>query len=315
MSRPPNRRERRFRNLIDRELQGRLPASHRQEVMEHLRANTQAREHYDHGITAFRALADDDIAPVELEQVEQWLFDGPDPVSAGGPRLQHETTARRWSLWGVMAGVTASLLLLVWVNNPPPELDEVVEAEGFTPRGGSILQRLSLEALCSPQASVGRHHALTNLRPGQQQGCPSDGILGFSYRVRAAEHAVDPPLSLSIFGVDHSSRIQYYAPTPVDPNAVTASVGTTQATPMTVDLAINHHPGNLRVFGLLSRQTPTISAIDQFAEHLESQAPAGFGEKPWHQRLDLPELAALCPNKDACASAELSLTVMEHRHD
>ncbi len=302
MTHPPKtRRQRRFGKLIDRELQGRLPASLRPEVREHLRANRDARDHYDRGIEAFRALADDDIAAVELEQVEQWLFDGPDAI-AGGPGEPVPT--RRFRLWTLWTAVAACAALLLFVDTP----SESTQSDEFTARGHDTKPGLALDVLCSKKAAL-----TPDLRPAGQHGCDGDGTMGFAYRVTTDTLHGNTLIYLSLFGVDQYGAIQYYTPTPVDADAIAARRGDNQATALGIDLAINHRPGQLRVFGLLSPNVPTVPNIDRLAEAVMPHPLATAGDLPWHRRIDAAALGEVCPTLDACESAEVSLTIREQQ--
>ncbi len=291
---PQTRRERRFRRLIDRELTGQLPPSHRADVVEHLRANPDARAHYDQGIEAYRALASDDIANVELEQVEQWLFAGPNPVASGPPEPVRKPIYRAWGLW---AALTACAALLLWLGpTPAPQPD------GLTPKGTTDEHRLMLEVLCG-EGPTSMHTAT--------KGCSHTQSMGFAYRVARPDIGADTPMKLSIFGVDARGRVQYYLPTPVDDTVVAAQPGDSQPVAIGVDLKVNHRPGDLRVFGLLSPVAPNVQQIDRIAETLAPTAPAQPGDPPWHQGLDPDLLSNLCPAPANCASAEVFLELTD----
>ncbi|MCB9754122.1 MAG: hypothetical protein H6713_29620 [Myxococcales bacterium] len=304
----------RYREWIELELQGRLPASVRTRLHDHLRVNPEARAEYDRGIAAFRLLEgrEDGVADCELDMVESWLFDGrvaeePAPVTAG--------TARRGWGWGLRGGLAlcgaaaAAALLFVWPNGQIEGQREVAPGE-LTARGHGALRGLELGALCIAADEAGALASRSRPRPAAQAPCSLDDALGFEYRVRAQGELATGPRALSLFGVDEDGRVQYYAPTPVDAAAVPAIVGRAVAAPISVQLSVNHQPGRVQIFALLSPVTPTVNQIDRWASSLQGVV-ASTDDEPWHRRLTPTQLSAVCPQPDDCESAEVTLHLLD----
>ena len=137
-----------------------------------------------------------------------------------------------------------------------------------------------------------------------------------THQLRAAAPGVTGQLTL--FGVDSQGRARYYAPTPVAPSAVRVDEGVWQAAPLSVRLQVNHTPGPLRVFALLSPQAPSVEDVDTWAAALASTPT--IDPTPWHRRVgaaptttdpdQIDRLRVLCGAElDRCHSARLELNL------
>lgn len=282
----------RMRRLLDATVLGTLAPGRRDTVVTGLRGSPKAREHYDRTIHAFRALEGAAVSEVEYDLVEQWLTqDGSfSPELATAPPGFLE----RWlGTLGVALAVAAALLLVFGPLRPALENPMGV-------RGAAGRTALALEALC-PSGIDG---AL--LRPASDNGCAESGTLSFAYRLdtRAAGG------HLSLFGLDEDGDVMYYAPTPVDEAAIATIAGAWQPLPHVVELGVNHVPGRLRVYGIVSPQPLSIEAIDDAAVNLRHMLPATVGDAPWHERLpSRSAIAAECTTAGGCQSAELSFSI------
>jgi hypothetical protein len=150
------------------------------------------------------------------------------------------------------------------------------------------------------------------MRPAELGACNVDGLLGFAYRVAPRDERAEERW-LSLFGVDERGTVLYYAPTPVDPSAVSTTTGKWTAAPMSVDAGVNHAPGTVRVFALLSPEVPSVERIDGWATMLHDLPAASEGDEPWHRRLGPTAVASVCRRLDLCDSAELSFELHEER--
>lgn len=269
-------------------LAGELSARGRAELVGRLRADEQARAAYDRIIEGFRELEQRPIARAELDLVEDWVIDQVLPASApsrvGSP----------WRVWLTLALAVATAVVMV-LGPLRPEPDE--DRWGVRGIGGSA--RLGVQALCGTDRL-----ALQSMEEG---GCPLSGTLSFAYRVDVSA----PPGVLTLFGVDERGEVQYYAPTPADPDALPVRPGPWRPAWPSVALQVNHGPGQVRLYALLAPRSPTIEEVDAMAEVLRRAPPASPGDPPWHVRLWQRGQSSLCLDPDRCASAELSFTLHE----
>lgn len=291
--------------LIDAEFQCGLRPDRRRTLLERLRGDADARRRWDHSAELFRALERAEVSTVELEQVERWLFEDlePDPATEPG-RLRRLLARWRWPTLGGLILATAAVALMIL---PRERADELERTDGWAARGQAFGRPLGLDAACGlPPRSAADH------------GCELGDRLGFAYRwpAPAADGGTLARGYLSLFGVGHDGELLYYAPTPVDP-AVAVERRSTREAPwdawrslgFTVNLAVNHEPGTIRVYALLSARAPTVSTIEALAHALAEQEPALPGASAWHRRLELAELDELCADRRRCASAELSYAI------
>ncbi len=282
----------RLRRLLDRTVLGTLAPGRRQTVVTGLRGSPGAREHYDRAIDGFRALERRAISEVEYDLVEQWLSqDGSFSPSLAEAR---PGLLERWlGLLGVGVAVAAALVLVFGPLRP--SLDQPMGV-----RGGSHRTALALEALCSAGMDGAR------LRPATSHGCAETGTLSFAYRL-------DPRANgghLALFGLDEDGDVMYYLPTPADPDVVGAVEGAWQPLPHVVELEVNHVPGRLRLYGIVSPAPLSIEAIDDAAASLRHMLPATVADAPWHERLpSRSAMAAECTAGGGCQSAELSFWI------
>lgn len=282
----------RLRRLLDRTVLGTLAPARRSTVVTGLRGNRGAREHYDRAIDGFRALEGRPISEVEYDLVEQWLSqDGSFSPSLAEAR---PGVLERWlGVFGVAVAVAAALVLVFGPLRPSLE-------DPMGVRGGSQRTALALEALC-PSGLGG-----TRLRPAIAHGCSESGTLSFAYRLDARASGGH----LALFGLDEDGDVMYYLPTPADPDVATAVEGTWQPLPHVVELEVNHVPGQLRIYGIVSPAPLSIDAIDDAAASLRHMLPATVGDAPWHERLpSRSAIAAECTAAGGCQSAELSFWI------
>jgi hypothetical protein len=105
--------------------------------------------------------------------------------------------------------------------------------------------------------------------------------------------------------------VRYYAPTPVDPEGVSVASGAWRAAPLSVRLGVNHAPGPLRLYALLSPQAPTVETVDALAAAV-TEADGAALDAPWHLTANPTLLNALCgPDTGACQSARLDLMLTQ----
>lgn len=274
---------RRPRQIADLVL-GRLSTRAARRALRRVRDEPEARRAYDLAVAALRHLEgrDHGVADFELELVGQRLFAGLDEQPRPLPWWRRRIA---WSTAGL--GVCVALALLVL--RPADDADE------FHVRGAGEPATLALAALCgAPGRGLPLAPALRD--------CPLDGNLVLAYRAGPSA----PPW-LTLFGVDAGGRALYYAPTPADPG-VLAERGAWTAAPFSVSLAINHDPGDVRVFALLAARAATLDEIDAWSAALAALPSTDPGDPPWHLRLG-PLSPGLCDEPDACASAELAFSV------
>lgn len=274
-------------------VEGTLSGPERSALFEEVRRNETARSDYDLTFEALRELEHAAVAQGELDLVEGWLMDdlAGDAAAAAVPWWR-----RAWVPAGLGLLVAAALLLVMRPGTTTPPLDD-----GFQARGAGNTGALAIDALCP--GTGGRE----GLVPAAEFGCALSGTVSFAYRVAA--RVPQGQGSLALFGVDRAGDVLYYAPTPADANAIDATRGVWTPLPMVVQLGVNHEPGPVVVYGLLSAQTPTASQIEAMAAALE---PGRFADGPWHARIaDDPTMQALCPQEASCESAELTFTIDE----
>ncbi len=318
-----------YREWIELELQGKLSPSLRTRLHDHLRANPDARAEYDRGVAAFRLLegrgGEEEFADYELELVESWLFDGrvtgeSESLAGAG---EDERARGRWgwlpnlALGGAAAVAAIAIAIVVWPADQgmtrAPALAPEPEAP-LTAKGHGELRGLELGVLCMERAE---RRAVTT-RPAGDAPCSLRDVLGFEYRVRARGETVGALAGdagvLSLFGVDEDGRVQYYAPTPVDAAGVKPTRGRSTAAPLSINLSVNHRPGRVQIYALLSPVTPTVNQIDRWASSLEGFV-ASTDDEPWHRRLGAAQLAAVCPALTDCESAEATLLLDDPPHE
>ena len=142
----------RMRRRVEQAAAGDLAPRYREEVTVHLRADDTARAGYDRVIDAYRVLAGEPVARVELDLVERWLFDD-------APQATTRDASRTHAIWtrffGVFAAVAAAVLLVVGPLHPDP-------GDGLRPKGGASAV-LSIDALCGATGPSG-------LRPADRGG-------------------------------------------------------------------------------------------------------------------------------------------------
>jgi len=282
-----------MRREIERALLGQVGADARRRLHDRLRSDVQAQAIYDRGAEALRALEGGRApADFEIDLVEAWLCEDGVIADVAAP------VRPRWrGLWIALAVASAAALVVVLRPRPiAPAHDEL------TPKGAGAGAALAIEALCG-DAPAGA------MQPASE-GCAHTDTLAFAVRVDAEWAGGD---TLVLFGVDASGEARYYLPAP-DAPAPTATAGQWYALERTVRLAVNHRPGRLRVFGLLSDAAPDLDAIDETAALLSALPPAAVGDPPWHERLAGAGLVATsCARSQSCASAELELWIHEDR--
>lgn len=280
---------------IEDAMTDRLGARERKALFEEVQVNPQARADYDVAFEALRELEQAPVAQAELDVVESWLMDD----LVGQTEAAVAWWRRPW-MAGVLALAAAAALVVV-IN---PSATTEVEDDGFAARGAGDERGLAIDVLCPQKAGAAARNGLV---PAAEYGCGLDGTLSFAYRVDPSAQGG----SLSLFGVDAAGDVLYYAPTPDSSAGVDASPGTWTPLPIVVQLDVNHEPGSLVVYGLVSPQVPTVAQIDAMAAALADRGPGRIGDAPWHERLsELPPVATLCP-QDACESAELTFTIHE----
>jgi hypothetical protein len=289
----------RYRRWIDLELVGKLPKRLRLRLHEHLRSNEESRAYYDRGIEAYRSLEGGrDPSHLELSMVQTWLADGltEAEVEPASRRLG------RWAVPGLAALGVAAALLLTWGLLPRPRHDDL-EA-----RGAARDQGLAIEVMCASRVAEG----IAPMRPAELGSCDVGGLLGFAYRASSHEDVAEGRW-LSLFGIDERGTVLYYAPTPVDSSAIAAEPDSWTAAPMSVDAGVNHSPGTVRVFALLSPESPDVAKIDAWAAMLRDLPAASAGDEPWHQRLGPAAMSSVCRRPELCDSAELSFELHEEK--
>jgi hypothetical protein len=278
-------RRSRLQRRVEQAALGELSPKQRAEVVEHLRADEGGRATYDRLIDAFRVLERRPIARFELELVEDWLFEEVAPA-------EQEEQARvfGWTyVVSIFAAIAAAVVLVVGPLGPDAQ-------DSLRPKGGRTAA-LSIDALCgtpsTPLASA-------------SEGCDLDGTLSFAYRVAPEHMGV-----LSLFGVDSEGNVNYYAPTPVDPDPIEVLPGGWRPVSMSIELPVNHQVGSVRLFALLSPRAPTVDEIDAMAAMLHRLPPATPRDLPWHRRLaGQAPLTRLC-GPTTCESAEMHFTIYE----
>jgi len=282
-----------WRRLEDA-VSGTLAARERERLFDDVRADPQAQAHYDLAFEALRELEQAPVAQAELDVVEAWLMD-----DARAEAVQAVPWWRRRSGWfaGVFA-VAAAAALLMTLRPSPPEPDD-----GFQARGAGDEHGLAIDALCPQRSGNNARHGLV---PAAEYGCGLHDTLSFAYRV---EPGLTPDV-LTLFGLTATGDVLYYAPTPADEAGLAVHPGTWTPLPMVVQLDVNHDPGAVVVYGLLSSHAPTVAQIDAMAAALAAQPAVGLSAPQWHERI-ADDVHALCPTSSDCESAELSFSIHE----
>jgi hypothetical protein len=285
----------RMQRLLERELLGELAPRHRERLHEHLRSNERARAEYDHVIEAFRVLENRDVARAELDMVERWLFDGT-PSWVETPR-RTGMLDRVWTIAAVTLAAAAAAVLALRMQIAEPE-----EYMGVR-QGSSLGSGLAIEALCGHASE-----ASASLQPARISGCPRSGTLAFAYRVSPS---VATTGTLALFGIDGAGNVAYYTPTPVDDTPIRVEIGRWHPLPMSVVLDVNHAPGLLRLYAVVTPEPLTIEDIDEVAAVLGSR-DGGPVRAPWTARVGRRgRIGRLCAGTDRCPTAELSFGIHE----
>ncbi len=281
---------------IEAAVQGRLSSSRRGALWGRLRSDAQARSDYDRVFDVMRALEQRPLAEAEYGLVEDWLLADVEPETA--------TVASSWWSWrwlGVACAVTAGLVLAVGPLQPR------VQDDGWQARGSQGAHGLAIDALCPTRTGEGLER--NGLVPAAEAGCSGQSTLSFAYRIDPSSPAVGV---LSLFGVDERGDVLYYAPTPADTAAIDTVVGTWQPLPLVVNLNVNHEPGRIVLYGLVSAEPPTREQIDAVARALDETPPVRMGDPPWHRRLlGRDVMDELCGTPSTCESAELKFEIYE----
>ncbi|HET6584288.1 MAG TPA: hypothetical protein VFG69_12585 [Nannocystaceae bacterium] len=283
----------RTRRELERGLLGRLAPAARRRLHDRLRSDADARAVYDRAAAALRAMEGRrEPADYEVDLVEQWLREDrviADAVAPANPRWR--------GLWILAAVLSAAALVLVL----RPRGSITSTADDFGMKGPDRSAPFAIEVLCADPGDVA-------VRPASD-GCALAGTLSFAYRVEADWTG---GATLVLFGVDAEGGALYYVPTP-DTTAPTVAAGRWYSLDRAVRLAVNHRPGRVRVFGLLTDAAPDLDEIDETAALLHALAPAVVGDPPWHERLGGGAIASACARTQTCASAELDLWIHEDR--
>lgn len=280
---------------IEEAATGTLGAQGRRGLFDALRDDPKARADYDLAFEALRELEHRPVAEAELDVVEAWLMDD--------LRAQSEAKSAWWRRpWmAAVLGLAVAAVALLVLRVPTTTLED----DGFAARGGADERRLAIDALCPQESGVPRRDGLV---PAAEYGCGLTGSLSFAYRLDSVVGAG----VLTLFGVDEAGDVLYYAPTPADDRGIDARPGTWTPLPMVVDLDVNHDPGAVVVYGLVSAKTPTMDQVDDMAAGLVELGPSDVSDAPWHQRLaGRDTLSTLCPTDAACESAELHFSIRE----
>ncbi len=281
-----------LRRQIERALLGRVDAEGRRRLHDRLRSDADARVLYDRGALALRGLERGrEPADFEIDLVESWLREDGVIAEAVAP-------ARAWrpGLWIALCVAFAAALVVVVRPGPAP----VESNDALVPKGPGQGSALAIDVLCGDE---------DDMRPATE-GCAVDETIAFAYRVDDEWSGGD---TLVLFGVDGTGEARYYVPTP-DASAPHVSVGRWQSLARSVRLAVNHRPGQLRIYGLLTDAAPALESIDEAAALLSALPPATVGDAAWHERLGpTAAIAISCARSHACASAELELWIHEDR--
>lgn len=294
------RERRRLRRLVEQEVLGELPSAHRARLHEHLRSDARSRSEYDRAVEAFRILEDRDVARAEIDLVEQWLFDEHSVASDDVAPIRGRSGGRLWSIAAVTSASAAAAVLALRIDTGGSG-----DAGWSIKNGSSRRPGLAIEALCG-RTSAGD----TRLQPASEQGCPLTGTLAFAYRV-------DPSSSISagvlaLFGIDARGNVSYYAPTPVDPLGFEVTVGRWQPLPLSIDLDVNHAPGTVRLYGVVTPVPLTVDDVDEAASILSSRPPEEAETTIWTVRLGgRGRLAEVCAPPGACLTAQLVFDLHE----
>lgn len=285
--------------FIERELVEGLPPRDRQRLHDRLRRDPVARARYDRAADGLRVLEGEPVlADGELDMVGRWLAD-----TLGAEASEASTAdvpARSW--WPALASLAAVALVLLWARPMmTPGAWQVLadRDDGWQARGPGNGGALGLEVLCLAEPSP------KDPRPSpRRRDCAKRDLMGFAYRTQ-------PGLSgtLTLFGVDAEGDPMYYLPTPIDPSTATVRSGSWQALPMAVRLSVNHAPGPLRVYGLVSPVAPTAQEVAQWARVLAPLPAATVGDASWSERVPADTLRRVCPSAADCFAAELRLVV------
>lgn len=285
------------RRDIEQDLLHGLPPARRARLHDHLRACEACRAYHDRLHDGLRVLEGDAlVSSSELDQVEQWVRDSMPGGTSIRERLAALRPTPRFVLPAVLAASAALLVTLRAPLEPAPAPEHVL---GLTAKGGDGPAALAVDVLCGPRPDA--------LRPARPGGCALSDTLAFAYRAAAP----DTRGTLTLFGVDALGRVRYYAPTPVDPEAISVDSGTWRAAPLSVRLGVNHTPGTLHVYALLSPRSPAVETVDALAAALSGTGGAPIDD-PWHRSANDTLLNALCgPDSDDCQSARLDLRLTQ----
>lgn len=290
----------RFRNEVEQDLLRGLPVERRARLHDHLRACDACRAHHDRLHDGLRLLEGDALVSVsELDQVERWVRQTIPGATTLGERLAAVRPTLRWFVPATAAAATAMFVAFMALRAPSSPESAPEHVMGLTAKGGDATAALAVDVLCGPRPDA--------LRPARPGGCRLSETLAFAYR--AAVPGAEGQLTL--FGLDALGRVRYYAPTPVDPDAVDVTSGAWQALPLSVRLGVNHAPGPLRLYALLSPRTPSVETVDALAAALAAQAPDAPGD-PWHLSLQSSLPSGTCgPDTASCLSARLDLMLTQ----
>ena len=276
----PGRRE---LKRLDRLVLGELGAGARRRLQERMAMDPELRQAHDLRVEVMRALERKDVSELELQAVQSRLLG--EPEAPRGPALA------RWTLVGLAAAAAAALVL--WVG-PGESTDE------FGVRGASGDAGLAIEVLCAANGS--RSFAAVS-----DGACSPHDVMAVTHRVD--ETAAPDARYLTVFGVGHKGTVHYYAPTPDASPPVVVDRGQWSANDVVVRLEVNHDPGTVRVYALLSPFPATVEEIDRWGEALGHEDPATLDQEPWIDRVPGALLREACPSAGACEAAETSFVI------
>ncbi len=235
---------------IDRFVLGELTPAEWAKLKEHLDGCGACARQYNRAVFALRQLAGsaDEVAE------EEWALMGPVVTP-------QQRRPRGWLGWASLGVPLAAAAVLTFFFARPP-------AGEVQARGGARHGLVALRAYCVSEAQpalrvVGASDASGALR------CGHDELVQFAYQLSEGE-----PRWLHLAGVDADGQVLRYYPRPNQTSLRLEPAASEQVLPGSIRLAGRHHPGVVRVVGLIT-STPLSPEEGDARAVRAAQAPDG----------------------------------------
>lgn len=295
-------RRARIRRMMELACLGQLPARRWERLRAELLAHEGLRREYDAMAAALRCLEDRPVASGEQALVEGVLL-GADPREPSASRALGRNVGLGVALTALAVVALALVVAPGWRSGSgfgALEGQRGPSDEQFAVRGSPLSPALGVMLVCGPPGAGSQ--ALVDASP---DGCGIGDVMTLAYRL-PADGELDSGY-VSAFGLAEDGRILYYAPTPTEPQALSVSSKQFAASEVSVRLSVNHEPGEVHVFAMVSRHPVSLGVLELAAHELASRAPDP-DSPDWTLGLSFPTRSVLCSERD-CLTAQFDLEI------